>query len=1319
MKPHFAFVLAIAAAIFITSMHDVSAADTAYRFTGLTSKDGLSYNAVKCMMQDSRGYIWIGTYKGLNRYDGTRIKNYGRQELGVSSDYINALSEDSAGNILIGTDNGIVIYDYRKDSFRQPAGAGLLDDRVYDIQKDSKGVSWIGSRAQGLFRYDPATEEISRIDARNPDGEAVRDIYRIAVDRNDRMYAAVYCDDIYQISENGVMRRLETSGKPGYFGKDDIEGIALSPKSNSLMFIASKRHGLCEFNIRTGDVLVLTTLPTDSRPVGLSESGNVLWMSTTSGLVRYQTDDKGLTVLRHNGADRFSLSEDYTTTALPASDGSLFVGTASQGVNYHNPDQDLFQKFYRTIDGISLKGSTVCSFAQDGNGTVWVATKGDGLLTFNPSSGTLKACNGVKGLPERINALCADGDHLWIGYHKGICRLDTRTGKVRSYPHFLVSDMDIDNRVLYIFRSSDGEIFLCTSVGVMEYDRSGDRFDKVKCLGDRAIEYMVEDKDGTVWVASYSQGVYAYDRFNDSVTGHWQDGSVSEMVSSMCLDRDGGIWAIGFSSGFFRYDPSSGGFKPYNKENISTLPTEIFFSAQADGYGNLWLGSDKGLVKYNDRNCSLKIFNSSSGLVDDFLNKSSITLGDGRMLFGSTDGFIMFDPSDFQTRGGNPDVAITDLVIGDKVVVPSRNEAISENIDVTDAVRLKPGDNSFGLKFSVPSSDFLTGDRILCRLKGYEDQWRDISAGMEVFYYNVPAGKYSFQTVTSDSSGERVTAHKDILVELRPPFWQSSEGIFIIALAVVLAAAAVILLIIKRQEARHRKLQEETEQKREKELLEEKMTFFSNVIHEIKTPLTLIRTPLQNILSYEKSPSVMDDLRIIRNSTDYLDKLVRELLDFVKVEQHGYVLDRRNIDIIDRINYTCYNFSETAKDRNLRLKFGHEQDHIVLAADDKALTKIFNNLIHNAIKYAESFIDINAGIDGGDVVVTFRNDGPPIPQARRAEIFKPFIQFSSERAEYSQSFGIGLPLARTLAELHGGSLTLSDKDETEFVLRLPMRTAAENVIPQTKENSNANPSQPLLLLVEDNAELQTYLKRKLKSDYRILASSSAEKALELLKDNKVDLILTDIALQGMSGVELCGKISSDFETSHIPIIVLSAISSESTKIKCMERGAALYIEKPFTLDYLEACVKSVLEKRRRLKEVWQENAPSADAGSFNLVERDAEFLNKLNKEINERMSDPSFTVQNIEEALFMSRSSLTRKIRGLLDTSPVEYLRSRRLAAAAEMLSGGKHRVNEVCYAVGFRSPSYFSKCFKDAYGCLPAEYASKTETDSSKNEIN
>lgn len=433
------------------------------RFTQVTSRNGLSYNSVKCVMQDSRGYVWIGTYKGLNRYDGTRIKNYGRQDLGVKSDYINVLAEDSAGNVLIGTDNGIVIYDYRKDSFRQPLQAELLDDRIYSIQNDSKGISWIGSRAQGLFSYDPETDAVSKIDLKNPEGKLVRDIYRIVIDRNDKMHVAVYCDNLYRLTGDFTMERIATPGKSGYFEKDDIEGIVLNPNSNNQMFIASKRHGLCRLDLRTGEVSVLVTLPADSRPVYLSENDGILWLATSSGVVKYSVENGTCSTLKHDNADKFSLSDDYTTTAIQTSDGSLFIGTTTQGIDYHSPSQDIFKKFYKTSDGEPLEGSSICGFAQDRNGIVWVASKGNGLMTLDPGTGALARKN-IKGLPETLNALCIDGDNLWIGYHKGICRLDIRTENVKSYPHFTVSDVDIDNRVLRIFKSSDGKIFLCTSV---------------------------------------------------------------------------------------------------------------------------------------------------------------------------------------------------------------------------------------------------------------------------------------------------------------------------------------------------------------------------------------------------------------------------------------------------------------------------------------------------------------------------------------------------------------------------------------------------------------------------------------------------------------------------------------------------------------------------------------------------------------------------------------------------------------------------------------------------------------------------------------
>lgn len=1290
-----------------------------YRFTHIDRSWGLSYNAVKCMAQDSRGFVWIGTYKGLNRYDGVRIKSYDRLDMGVDSDYINVLAEDSAGNILIGTDNGIVIYDYVLDDFRRPAGSDILDDRVYDICMDSDGTMWIGSRSQGLFRYDSGTDELSAATVIREDGSVLDNVYRIAIDSNDRMYMVSYCDNIYcmDIGADSAPVRLVVEC-PDFFEGDDVEGLCVSPRADYLVYVASKRHGLCEVNTMTGKVKMLHAISADSRPVGLDIGGKDLWLSTTSGLVRYDIAVGSCSVLRQDSNDRFSLSDDYVNCVLIDDMDGLWVGTAYHGVNYHGVHQDLFGKFYRTDDGESLEGSEVCDFAQDGDGNVWIATERKGLFLYCPETDRLTAYR----LPIRldhINALYCDGDWLWLGYHNGICRMNRRDRSVVSYPHFSVSDVDVDNRVLDIFMSSDGLLYVCTSIGMMKYDSALDSFCKVECLGDGAIEHVLEDGRGTIWVASYSSGVYAYDRFADRVAGHWcvrdGDGSIPEMTSSVCIDEDGQVWIVGFGSGFFRYDQKKKDFDAYDRAGYPALPTDIFFSALPDDNGNLWLSSDRGLVRFDRNTGSVAVYNVLSGILDDDFRKSCIRLGDGSMLFGSSDGFIRFSPGDFRTDLQPVEVSVTDFLVGDMAVVPSESGPVDRNIDIAGHVRLEADSNSFGFRLASHISGSLAGGSVKCMLAGYDSLMVDVPSNMEVYWYNIPPGDYVFKVVSSGQNGLTTAAHKDIRVEILPEFWQSRTGIALIVAMSIAVCVAVFIMIYMRMEQRHRSAQEEMERRKEKEMLQEKMSFFSNIVHEIKTPLTLIRTPLQNIMASGVPAYMKEELAIIANSTDCLDRLVKELLDFIRIEKHGYVLEYRNIDVIDRINYMLFNFSETVKNRNLRMTFSHGMDRLEVAVDPKALDKILNNLLHNAVKYAGSWISLTVEAAGGNMTVTVANDGKPIPQERRTEIFKPFVQFSEDPG-YSGSFGIGLSFARMLAELHGGSLVLADGRKTAFVLTLPLKSLRDRQPEQSEDGTlpdDADRSLPMLLLVEDNYDLQAYLKRKLSVRYNVITADSGEKALSLIGKHKVDMILTDIVLQGMDGVELCRRVSRDMETSHIPVIVLSAISSVDVKVRAMESGAVNYIEKPFTMDYLMACISGVLDKRRQLKEALRnEPASVVDMAPFNLVSRDEAFLKRLEAVVGENMSNSSFSVARLEDAMYMSRSSLTRKMKGLLNTTPVEYLRARRLSVAAEMLKSGKYHINEVCYAVGFASPSYFAKCFRAMYGKLPGEYAETSGPD-------
>lgn len=1304
--------------------------EAAYRFTHINSSSGLSYNSIKCLLQDSRGFIWIGTYKGLDRYDGTRIKNYGKEALGVHSEYINALIEDSSGNILVATDDGLVIYDYDKDCFRRPENPGMLNDRIYAMCEDTDGRIWIGSRSQGVFVYNPQSCTLDAYPLCDEEGNPLTNAYRLSIDGNDRIYLASYCENLFYIEKGSETAcRVSAGGDGDFFVKDDIEGLCVNPKKNNLLYIASKRRGLCELNISTGHIRQLYAIPGDSRPVGLDICGTHLWLSTTSGLLRYDIMDHLCAWLRYDNNDRFSLSDDFVTSVLTDDEGGLWVGTAYGGVNYHGRHQDLFRKFYMTTDGRSLEGSAVCDFAQDGSGIVWIATERSGLLRYDPDSGSLMRYSLPMKL-DHINALYCSGDWLWIGFHNGICRYNLSDGRMVTYPHFIISDVDIDNRVLDIFMSFDGAIYVCTSIGVMKYDSETDSFVKIDCLGEGAMEHVVEDSRGIIWLASYSSGVYAYDPTDGSVVGHWchknGEGEIPEMMSSMCIGEDGQVWAIGFGTGFFKYDYKTRDFSPFNTSVLSALPTDMFFSALADDDGGIWLSSDKGMVRFSARTESVSVYDTMSGILDANFRKSCIRLLDGSMMFGSSDGFIHFNPDDFRGSGSVSSVSVTDLIVDGRPVVPAGNAPLLSNIDLAERISLKAESNSFGLTFAVPGSDFLAGGRVLCLLEGYDEVWRDISSSMDIYYYNIPAGSYTLKIAVTGPDSRPVTAHKDVQVEILPKFWESASGIAIAVFMVMAICAVVYIIIYRRLEQKHNRIREEMENAREKEMLQEKISFFSNIVHEIKTPLTLIRTPLHNIMATDRSPDIMEELSIISNSTDYLDKLVKELLDFIRVEKHGYVLEYKNVDIVDRINYIKFNFSEIAKNSNLKLAFEYPAAPLVAGVDPGAFDKIINNLLHNAVKYAGSRILIRAYTENDNVVITMSNDGRPVPEDRRSLIFKPFVQFSDGNTRCAQSFGIGLPLARMLAELHGGTLDISDSKETEFVLVLPFRTVPESSQDTIGEDEDGlgNGNLPLLLLVEDNHDLNVYLKKKLRQDYNVLAVSSGEKALMLLRKYKVDIILTDIVLEGMDGIELCRKVSEDFEISHIPVIVLSAISSVDVKIRAVENGAVLYIEKPFTLEYLLACVKGILDKRQQLKSLAREDLSRPDMASFGLVNRDEDFLRRLDRIVSGNIGNPEFAVKQLEEAMYMSRSSLTRKIKGLLNITPVDYIRAKRLSTAAAMLRTGHTQVNEVCYAVGFGSPSYFAKCFKNQYGVLPAEYARSVSDDddgstSSKDETN
>ncbi len=1300
-------------------------ADDSYYFTHYTSANsGLSYDAVTEIIQDRKGFLWFGTMSGVSRFDGVSFKSYTREDLALRSAYVTSLCMDDVGNLWAGTDVGVSVYNAKMDCFEpfvlESDIGTVINNKTNVVCKGPDGVMWMSVNNQGLFSYDPASGRLRNFFFENGKQTLPVNIRTIFVDRNNGLWLSLHYTGLFYL-DGSRMADPPAWGEWGqeYFSNDDIMAVRTKPDDSGIVYVASVAKGLCELNMADGSVTVLVSSLSGFFPEDLFvDKTGCVWMATTEGVYICNPACGPVRKLTENSRNPFSLSDRHAFAIYMDSADGLWIGTNVGGVNYSGAFQRNFEKHY-SIEGTTLGDCLVRGFDDDGNGNIWITTEKQGLLVYDTAQRSLKKYPNDH-LPNTMFAACYDSGMLWLGTLKGLYRLDTRTGGIKIYETLEQSSKMSDSRVYAITKTSSDNILVGTTVGLLRYNVRTDAFDPIKGFEGVFVTGMDEDGEGILWVSTYADGLISYDKGRGTVTGryandpHSTNSVPSNKLFSVYVGSSGDIWMASFGGGFCRFDKAAGRFETYDMAHYGQLSTDIYLKIIEDSNGMIWVTSDKGLLSFDPATSEIRKFSLYDGLLNNEFKNCGIKTADGDIYFGSKNGFIRFNPARFIADNGSPRLVITDLRIGDDIVTPSTaGSPLAEcNVDETGEIHLPPRQNSFGFSFAILGSVSPGLNTILCRLEGYDDDWRYVSADNSIFYYNVPAGTYTLQVKGEMDGGISNVSHAGLTIMIAQKFYKSAAAIIIYIFALILCFSVVFIIFYNRAIAKEKRKTEEYKQRKEMELFKEKLSFFSNIVHEIKAPLTVIRTPLQNILiSGNLDEADKEDISVISNSVEYLDRLIKELLDFVRIEKHAYVLDRTTVDIIEHMGFLCFNFSETARNKNLKLTFSHEAGSILINADKTALSKILNNLLDNAVKYAESYINIYAEMKDGAVVVSISNDGPLITPEQREEIFKPFVQYNNDKQPYSQSFGIGLALARTLTEMHSGSLVLDeDVSRTTFVLTLPVITeqVQEEVDTSAAETTPGNTSRPLLLLVEDNRELASYLKRKLDPDYRVLLSHSAENAIPLLRQYEMDIIITDIALPGISGIDLCRTIASDFDLSHIPVVVISAISATNTKIACMEAGASIYIEKPFSMDYLQACVKGILDKRASLRDAYKDLSVQLDPRQFNLLGADEEFLKKLDGVIMENIKDPAFSSSQIEDALFISRSTLIRKVRALLDTTPHDYLRFKRLSVAAQLLAQNKCRVSEVCYAVGFNSPSYFAKCFRQQFGILPAEYQKK-----------
>ena len=1282
-------------------------ADEHYYFKNLSVQNGLSQNTVNTILQDKQGFMWFGTKDGLNRYDGLsfrKFKHDDRSQRSIGNNFITALYEDEKGSIWVGTDVGLYIYYPEKDSFehftKQSVENTRIEHTVTAISGDNQGCVWMAVESQGLFCYNLEKGELQNYTLQNF-SFLTTNVETFAFDNSGTLWIGCYGDGLFYSKDRlkTLHPYLSPVNNKEIYANDVVTCIVKG--AYNCLYISSLKGGVKELNLTSNKLHDLLFEDESGESVFCREllvaSDNELWIGAESGLYIYNLRLGKYVHLRSSINDPYSLSDNAIYSLCKDREGGIWIGSYFGGINYYPRFYTNFEKYYPKTKTFSF---------------------------FTPSNAF-----------TNVHGLCLVDDNLWVGtFSKGVKVVDTRTGAiVKTYQKTDSPRSLIDNSVFSICRTTTGDIYLGTLFGLLRYNRQSDDFDRIPELNGRFVYDIKEDSGGNLWLATYANGAYCYNvsekKWKNYLHNENNPKSLPyDKVVSIFEDSHRQVWLTTQGGGFCLFHPETETFTSYNLAD--GLPNDVVYQIVEDKDGLFWLTTNNGLVCFQPTTGAMKVYTTSNGLLGDQFNyHSSLETEDGTIYLGSIDGFIAFNPKTFSENRSLPSIVITDfLLFGKEVYVGEPGSPLEKSITFSDELILQSSQNSFS--FRVTALDFQAPrmSKIMYKLDGFDADWLTIGESPIVTYSNLRYGNYTFKVKVSNSDGVWNENGISLKVHILPPFYLSVWAYFVYALLIIGCSLYVIIYFKRRSNNKHRRQMEKFEQEKEREVYHAKIDFFTNVAHEIRTPLTLIKGPLENIiLKKQVDAETREDLNVMKQNTERLLNLTNQLLDFRKTESQGFRLNFAKCNITEVLKETHVRFTSLAKQKGLEFTLQVPEKDFYAHVNQEAFTKIISNLLNNGMKYAESYVHVMLEIPETDDDNLFRirtvNDGVIIPDEMKEEIFKPFVRFNEqEDGKVTTGTGIGLALSRSLAELHQGTLAMETGEESNiFCLTLPvvqdmtitLTPEAEVEIDRVNEipaeQAGRKDNRPTVLVVEDNPDMLTFVVRQLSRDYTVLTATNGAEALKVLDGNYVNLVISDVVMPVMDGFELCKTIKSDLNYSHIPVILLTAKTNIQSKIEGMELGADAYIEKPFSVEYLQACASNLIQNREKLRQAFAES-PFIAANTMALTKADEEFIKRLNEVIQINYANPEFSMDDMADNLNMSRSNFYRKIKGVLDLSPNEFLRLERLKKAAQLLKEGENRVNEICYMVGFNSPSYFAKCFQKQFGVLPKDFVNSKE---------
>jgi len=1283
-----------------------------YHCRNLTMNDGLLSNAVRNIVQDPYGFIWFGTDNGLCRYDGTRVQPYRIPQLG-NNQYVSALltSEDA---VYAGTEKGVFCLTQKTQQFiRLPMDISSV---VTSLALDKEGSLWVSTMADGVWRYTASTDQAKQYSLKGDHNGAAQ----VMIDQTNQ---------IWTISNWGApaLQRLNR-----LYDRFEPVNTAHGRHCNGLRMLQT-RDGRIWLGTWENGLLLMhgAGQPEQMLSPALTGVGNHIHtlFERADGCICIGCDDG---VICFNPATRQwrrlfinsqAISDRFVYAITSDTEGGLWVGTFYGGVHYLSP---VGKRFEAVSVNTGLAGNIISRFCEDRHGRIWIASDDGGVMCYSLQEQRFVDYPHKDILShQNAHALSFCGDELWVGtYTNGVFVLNTETGALKQHTH--TSDPhSLDNPSSYaIHTDAHGQVWVATMRGLNLYSRTSHTFERIGNIEAMTID-IDEDRLGRLWLSTQGGGLWQYNPESRQFRKYLHDEEDShslpdDQVNCALVDEDGRLW-VGTLGGLCRYDAGHDRFIRIPLE----VPSLNIMSIIEDNSA-LWLSTEQGIVRYEPATDSVAVkdqpfahpatqrFTLHDGLVSEqFLPNSGLKASDGRIYFGSTSGFNHFLPYHIKVNSVMPPVYITAL----SIMNHEEHTAEGVPLDLSQQKELILGYSDarmVTLSFASLSYCSPGKNQYAYMLEGFDPDWNYVGNQNRATYTNLPAGTYVFRVKATNNDGVWSANEAVLKIVVHPPFWRSWWAK---ALYLLLAGAAIWCYVrfrLKRSERQHQQEIERLNAAKEKEVREARLNFFTMVAHEIRTPVSLIIGPLEKIM---KKGTPSDDMRVIdRNARRLLD-LVNQLLDFRKVEQQSLMMHFAPRNIHDLLQSVSERFAPTFEQGGKRFTVDYPDEHFTAVVDQEAVTKVISNLLTNANKYTKDDVRLTCAPepDGEHFRIVVRDNGAGIREADRKRIFEPFFQAMDNKP----GTGIGLNIVKNIVDLHHG--TISVESETgrgsAFCVVLPVtqeevtvEPSREAVKPETVvagAQGDLPPTtsrRPTMLIVDDSEDMVGFLSANFSEQYEVITAGEGVEALALLAKHEVSIIISDWMMPRMDGAQLCRHVRHNPLTSHIPFVMLTAKTDDDSKVEGMDVGADAYIEKPFSVHYLEACIRNILQIRHQLMEKFS-TQPLEPLTEIAQNATDNDFLMRMNKIIEDNFSNSELNVSFLADKLNISRSGLFAKIKTLAELTPNEMIQMVRLKRAAQLLREGRYTVSEISYMVGFSNPSYFSKCFHKQFGIKPADF--------------